>query len=171
MLEYQKQIIDIENYKYYQHAIDVFFYPAERLNLKLEADLQELQSKLAEDSKTSPPFVNTPISEYSDRFTEILDYYVNEGKLLGRPYNHIGKRQIKNSLEIILIMESVRNGATETIIEKQGTDELMKSLEKAQKLVTENVRLSKDIMREMAKKMLTINVRLDRDYSKYSLKK
>ncbi len=167
--EYQKQIIDIENYKYYQHAIDVFFYPAERLNLRLKADLQALRAEVVEDGKTNPPFVKITISKYSDRLTEMLDYYINEGKFLGRPYPHIGKRQVKNSTTIITTLESVKNKMTDTVLEEHRIEDTLKCLDKVDKLLSENITLSKVIMEEMSKKMTAINVRLGRDYSKFSL--
>lgn len=169
LIEYQKQMIDIENHKYYQHAIDVFFYPAERQNLRLKADLQALRAELIEDSKTNPPFVKITISKYSDRLTEMLNYYINEGKFLGRPYPHLGKKQIKNSLKIIVMLESIKNQLTDVVLETHDIEELVKCIEKADKLLSENVTLSKVIMEDMSKKMIAINVRLGRDYTKFSL--
>ncbi|MBZ3935312.1 hypothetical protein [Methanimicrococcus blatticola] len=169
--EYQKQMIDIENYKYYQHAIDVFFYPAERLNLRLKADLQALRAELVEDGKTTPPFVKIPISKYSDKLTEILDYYINEGKFLGRPYPHLGKRQVKNSTTIIVTLESIKNMMTDAILEENRVEDTLKQLDSVDKLLAENITLSKAIIEDISKKMTAINIQLGRDYSKYSLQK
>ncbi|WNY27982.1 hypothetical protein MmiEs2_01620 [Methanimicrococcus stummii] len=168
--EYQKQLIDIGNYNYYQSAIDVFFYPSERLNIRLQTDLQTLRAELLEDQKTNPPFVKITITKYSDRLTEILNYYIGEGKFLGRPYPHIGKKLIKNSTEIIQILESLKNKLTNIVLEPETIEETLKYFERVDKLLTENIRLSKAIIKDISKRMTAINIRLDRDYTKYTLK-
>lgn len=170
IIENQKQMIDIENYKHYQHAIDVFFFPAEVLNISLHVDLKALRADLVEDSRSNPPFAAIQVSKYSDRLSEMIDNYVNVGKNLGRPYANLGRRQIKNSLEIILMMESIRNKITQIVIEDQDANDVLKLMDKTEKLIFENIQLSREIMEILSKKMVEINSRLDRDYSKYSLK-
>ncbi|MDV0445061.1 hypothetical protein MmiAt1_06160 [Methanimicrococcus sp. At1] len=168
MIECQKQLIDIGNYEYYQSAIDVFFYPAERLNIRLQSDLQALRAELLEDSKTNPPFVKVPISKYNERIREVLNYYIEEGKFLGRPYPHIGKKQVKNSAKIIRILRSIENKIAAVILEPETMDETLKCLDKADKLLGENIALSKIIIESISDEMIEINVRLNRDYSRYS---
>lgn len=174
-IENQRQLLDVINYNFYQHAIDDFFYPAEKQNIRLKADLQILRAELLEDSKSNPPFVNATISKYNDKLTEMLNYYITEGQTLGRPYPHLGKKQIKNSFKIITGLESVKNKMTVTIkkttIEKEELKELTDAIDKIDKLLSENVATSKEIIEDMSKKMIAINTRLSRDYSKYSITK
>ncbi|WNY23582.1 hypothetical protein MmiHf6_08910 [Methanimicrococcus hongohii] len=166
LIEYQKQLVDIGNYNYYQSAIDDFFYPAELLNVKLKSDLQMLKMELIEDFKTVPPFANAPITKYSDRLAEITDYYIGEGKFLGRPYPHIGKKQIKNSTEIITTLESSKNCLTDMIYETHNIDGILNQIDKIDRLITENILYSKSIIKTISKRMTAINGRLNRDLTK-----
>ncbi|WNY23581.1 hypothetical protein MmiHf6_08900 [Methanimicrococcus hongohii] len=165
IIEYQKQLVDIGNYNYYQSAIDNFFYPAEILNVEVKSQLQILRVEFTEDYKTNPPFVKASISRYSDRLAEILDYYVGTGKFHGRLYPHLGKKQIKNSIEVIVTLESIKNKLVDIVVDADESDieELCKSFDKVDKLISENISLSKSFIKDISKKMTAINIRLDRD--------
>lgn len=169
LIENQNRLIDIENYNYYQYVLQHFYNPCEERYVQTMADWHAFRVELRNDWESAPPFANAPITKYHDSLSRILDDFITEGKHLAKQFPQLSKKLKKIAIKFITTLESIKNTITETIfITRESDGELLKNFEKADKTISDLVKLTRAIIEDISKEMAAINVRLGRDYTKFS---
>ncbi|MDL2260703.1 hypothetical protein LJC08_00435 [Methanimicrococcus sp. OttesenSCG-928-J09] len=102
--------------------------------------------------------------------SEIVNEFIVQGQKLNNDYPYVGKEFNKDSIVVVVSLESVKNTLTEqAFITHTDNGEVLKEFEKADEALSKMIKLSESIITNIVRSLTTINSELKRDFSEYCL--
>lgn len=170
LIEYHKKHLAAENFKYYREVLECYYIPSNKLLKRVRQDLITFRRELKEDYELNPPFKHVPILKYHEGLSEIVNGFIVEGQKLNNDYPFVGKEFNKDSIVVVVSLESVKNLLTEQVfITHTDNGEVLKEFERAEDALNRLIQLSESIITNIVRSLTIINSELKRDFSKYCL--
>lgn len=170
LIEYHKKHLAIENFKYYQEVLECYYVPSNKLLKKIRNDFAAFRSELKKDYETNPHFKHVPVLKYHDGLSEIIDEFILVGQKLNNDYPYVGKEFNKDSIVVVVSLESIKNLLTEqAFFTHTDNGEVIKEFERTEAALDRLIKLSESIITNLVRSLTTINSELKRDFSEYCL--
>ncbi|MBZ3935209.1 hypothetical protein [Methanimicrococcus blatticola] len=170
LIEYHKKHLAVENFKYYQEVLECYYVPSNKLLKKIRNDFAEFRNELRKDYEANPHFKHVPVLKYHDGLSEIIDEFIRVGQKLNNDYPYVGKEFNKDSIVVVVSLESVKNTLTEqAFITHVDNGEVVKEFERAEEALDRLIKLSEAAITNIVRSLMTINSELKRDFSEYCL--
>ncbi|WNY28081.1 hypothetical protein MmiEs2_02620 [Methanimicrococcus stummii] len=170
LIQYQKQNLAIENFKYYQTILEDYYVPSNKLLKQVRKDLNEFRAELKKDYELDSKFRHVSVLKYHEGLAKIVDEFIVKGQKLNNDHPYVGKEFNKDSIVVVISLESIKNLLTEQVfITHIDTGDVLKGFEKADAALLRLIELSESVITNIVRSLVTINSDLKRDFSNYCL--
>ena len=170
LIEYHKKHLAVENFKYYQEVLECYYVPSNELLKKIRKDFAAFRDELEKDYTTHPHFKHVPVLKYHEGLSEIIDEFIHTGQKLNNDYPYVGKEFNKDSIVVVVSLESIKNLLTkQAFFTHTDNGEVVKEFERADEALARLIQLSESIITNIVRSLTSINSELKRDFSEYCL--